>query len=526
MEYSRNNSDNFGRFLIPSFGDAIFAIFFYCTTCIFSQKLLGDGDTGYHIRAGEYILKTFTIPHFDMFSFISPALPWTAHEWLSEVIMALLYDTFGMAGVIIFYGGLISAVYSLLFRMLRRLHGHVTVALILTMLAITSSMLHWLARPHIFSLLLMLVWYGLLDSYQYRGINRLYLLPLLMLLWVNLHGGFIAGFILLFIYGAGNFYLAHCGMVEEREAADRRWRQLLKISLLCLVASLVNPLGYKILLFPFTLVSDRYMMDQVMEFLSPNFHETTILPFRVLLLLLLGLVAASRRRLNIIEIALLLFFLNMALYSVRYITLFAIISVPIAAKVADQFLNESDGSIIGWIKRKDADYAEIDALARGYLWPVLTFLAIMLYLPASSVEFRFDEKIKPMAAIEFLKREQIPGNMFDNDEFGDCTIFAAWPQYHVFIDGRLDMYGSKRLKEYRTIVNFEPGWELIMKKYDMNWVFFDANTPFSRYLLGRSDWHLIYADKVANIFVRTIPLYDSLIRKYPNVKPVPADDAT
>ena len=236
--------------------------------------------------------------------------------------------------------------------------------------------------------------------------------------------------------------------------------------------------------------------------------------------------AASRRRLNIIEIALLLFFLNMALYSVRYITLFAIISVPIAAKVADQFLNESDGSIIGWIKRKDADYAEIDALARGYLWPVLTFLAIMLYLPASSVEFRFDEKIKPMAAIEFLKREQIPGNMFDNDEFGDCTIFAAWPQYHVFIDGRLDMYGSKRLKEYRTIVNFEPGWELIMKKYDMNWVFFDANTPFSRYLLGRSDWHLIYADKVANIFVRTIPLYDSLIRKYPNVKPVPADDAT
>ena len=115
------------QYLIPSFGDAIFAIFFYGTTCLFGQRLLDDGDTGYHIRAGEYIIDTLSIPRHDLFSFISPPLPWTAHEWLSEVIMALLYGRFGMAGVVLFFGALIALTYCLLFRMLRRLDGHILV---------------------------------------------------------------------------------------------------------------------------------------------------------------------------------------------------------------------------------------------------------------------------------------------------------------------------------------------------------------------------------------------------------------
>ena len=523
MGYKRFDGTNMSRFLIPGFADAVFAIFFYCSTCIFGQKLLGDGDTGYHIRVGEYILKTLSIPHVDMFSFISPPLPWTAHEWLSEVIMALIHGRFGMTGVVLFYGGMIATLYTLLFVMMRRLNGHILVALAVVMLAITSSMLHWLARPHIFSLLMMVIWYGILDSYQYEGVDRLYQLPLLMLLWVNLHGGFITGFIMLGIYVTGNLYLGRFGAQGERGAAGTRGRRLLKISLLSLLVSLVNPSGYKILLFPFTLVSDRYMMDQVVEFISPNFHEASIIPFRLFLLLLLGLVACSRRPLNIIQVGLLLFFTNMALYSVRYITLFAIAAAPIAALTADRLLNDTSGGITTWLRRKDAAYAKIDEQARGFLWPILIVILVLLSLRPNAATFRFDEKLKAVAAVEFLKREQIPGNMFDNDEFGDYTIYAAWPRYHVFVDGRLDMYGSERLKEYNKVVNFEAGWESVMKKYDMNWVFYTANSPLCRYLHDRVGWRLIYADKVANIFVRDIPLYQPLIRKYPDVKPLPPD---
>ena len=523
MGYERTDDAKMSRYLIPTFGDAVFAIFFYCATCIFGQKLLGDGDTGYHIRVGEYILKTHSIPHVDMFSFITPLLPWTAHEWLSEVIMALIHGRFGMTGVVLFYGGMIATLYTLLFRMMRRLNGHILVALFIVMLAITSSMLHWLARPHIFSLLLMVIWYGILDRYQYEGVGRLYQFPILMLLWVNLHGGFITGFIMLGFYTIGNLYSARFGPLEERDAAGTRWRRLLKISLISLLVSLLNPSGYKILLFPFTLVSDRYMMDQVVEFISPNFHEASVTPFRLFLLLLLGIVAWSRRPLNIIQGGLLLFFTNMALYSVRYITLFAIVAAPIAATAADRLLSDNSGRIASWLRRKDAVYSKVDGQARGFLWPVLTVILILLSLHPNAATFRFDEKLKAVAAVEFLKREQIPGNMFDNDEFGDYTIYAAWPRYHVFVDGRLDMYGSERLKEYNKVVNFEAGWESVMKKYDINWVFYTANSPLCRYLRDRVGWRLIYADKVANIFVRDIPLYQPLIRKYPDVKPLPPD---
>ena len=508
------------QFLLPSLGDFIFALLFFCITCIFGQKLLGDGDTGYHIRAGEYIIRTLSIPRHDMFSFISPRLPWTAHEWLSEVVMAAVHNRFGLTGVVVFFSGQIALAYYLLFRMLRRQNGYMLAALVLVLLAISSSMLHWLARPHIFSLLLMVVWYDLLDRYQYQGANRLYLLPPLMLLWVNLHGGFISGFILLGIYGAGNLVLARSGVAEEREAAHRRWLQILKITLLCLAASLVNPFGYHILLFPFTLVADRYLMDHVQEFLSPNFHEMAALPFKLLLLLILSLLAASRRRLNSIELALLLSFVNMAFYSARYIPLFAIIAAPIALRLADRVLGESGGRAIVWLRRKDAGIAEIDSQARGYLWPLLAALAVVLFLAQSGSALRFDEKLKPVAAVEFLKREQIPGNMFNGDEFGDYIIYSAWPRYRVFIDGRLDMYGTKLLKEHDKVTKFEADWESVMKKYDMNWIIYDADSALSRYLLVCRGWRLIYADKVANIFVRDIPLYQPLIRKYPKVQPV------
>lgn len=523
MENDNLNLPRAARYLIPSLADAIFVIFFLCTAFIFGQKLLADCDTGYHIRAGEYIIKTRSIPHHDLFSFTTPPLPWTAHEWLSEVIMAILHTRFGLTGVVIFFGGLIALTYYLLFRNLRRLNGSIMVALLLIMLVITSSVLHWLARPHIFSLLLMVIWYDLLDRYQYRNDNRLYWLPLLMLFWVNLHGGFITGFILLGIYGAGNLLLSWCGAEAERENCRSRWWQIVKITLLCLLASLVNPFGYHILLFPFNLVNNSYLMDHVSEFLSPNFHETAVLPFKLLLLLLIAMLSVLRRRLNVIEIALLLFFLNMAFYSVRYVTLFAIIAAPIMVRMAINLSSEDNGKLIWWLRRREAGIADIDFQTRGFFWPVLTILAVPLLVLQSGHRIQFDEKIKPVAAVEFLKREHIPGKMFNDDEYGDYIIYSAWPEYRVFFDGRSDMYGTERLKEYGKVLGFTSGWESIMKKYDMNWIIYGANSPFSRYLLERTDWRLIYVDEVSHIFVRNIPLYQPLISKYPNVKPAPAD---
>lgn len=521
MENDKLNLPKAARYLVPSLADAIFAFFFFFTACRNGRLLLGDCDTGYHIRAGEHIIETLSIPHLDLFSFTTPSLPWTAHEWLSEVIMALLHNSFGLTGVVVFFAGLIALTYYLLFKVVRRMNGSVLVAVVLILLAILTSRVHWLARPHIFSLLLMVVWYDLLDRYQCRNDNKLYWLPLLMMFWVNLHGGFITGFILLGIYGAGNLLLSWRGAEKERGICRQRWWRIVKITILCLLVSLVNPFGYHILLFPFNLVSDRFIMDHVGEFLSPNFHEPGLIPFRVMVFITLAMLAGLRRRLNIIEVVLLIFFLNMGFYSVRYVTLFAIIAAPILVRMADQLLAESNGRAIEWLRRREAGIAAIDGQTRGWLWLLAAILAVGLFM-AKVPGLKFDENAKPVAAVEFMKREKIPGNMFNDDEFGDYIIYAAWPQYRVFFDGRSDMYGTKRFKDYYKITGFENDWEDVMKKYDMNWIIYGAGSHLSRYLRGRDDWKLIYADKVAHIFVRNIPLYQPLISKYPNVRPVPA----
>lgn len=503
--------------LLPSIADIIFLSIFLLHSFSQGQGLLSDADTGYHIRAGEYIINTLSIPRHDLFSFLTPPIPWTAHEWLSEVIMAGVHQLSGLTGIVVFFSFLIALVYYLMFRSLRVSNGNIFAVIVVVILAFASSQLHWLARPHIFSLLLMVVWYHILDDYQYRGINRLFLLPPLMLLWVNLHGGFITGFILLGIYCAGNLIRCRPGPEGDRDTAHRNCRQFLKISLICLAASLVNPFGYHIILFPFNLVNSRFLMDHVNEFLSPNFHEPLV--FKYLFLLTIALLACSRKRLGLIELALVLFFTNMALYSIRYVTLFAIIVAPIILRRADDLIDGAAGRCASFFKQRAERMAMMDASSRGFLWPLAGLALVVLFAVAGTISYSFDAKIKPVAAVEFLKKERIAGNMFDNDEFGDYIIYAAWPDYRVFFDGRSDMYGVDRMKEYYRITNFEPGWEKVIEKYGIDWIIYDANAALSRYLLATRGWRLIYADRVAHIFVRDIPKYRYLMDKYRDVRP-------
>jgi hypothetical protein len=504
-------------FLIPSIADILLVSIFLFQAFRAGIGLLADCDTGYHIRTGEYILRTLSVPRHDLYSFITPPIPWVAHEWLSEVVMALVYKPFGLTGVVIFFAYLIAFIYYLLFRIVRRNGGNILAEILVILLVITSSEIHWLARPHIFSLLLLVIWYFLLDEFQYRNGNYLYLLPLLMLLWVNLHGGFIIGFVLSGIYFLDNVVKGFLSAGEERRAHGNK-AKLLGISIgASLLASLVNPHGYHILLFPFTVTSNTFLMNNVQEFLSPNFHES--MPFKYLLFLLLSVFALKVRKVRFAELALVLLFLDMALYSARYIPLFAIIVMPIVVRQMSPLLDESPGRIFSFFRKRAERIGSVDAAARGYLWPFAAFALVAVLALNGAISFHFDEKIKPVAAVRFLRQEHIKGNMFNNDEFGDYIIYAASDRYKVFFDGRSDMYGVKRMKEYFRVARLEEGWDDVLKKYDINWIIYDNGSTLSRFLLERKDWKLIYSDRVANIFVKNIPQYAGLIERYGTVLP-------
>jgi hypothetical protein len=483
-------------------------------------KLLADPDVGLHIRAGEYIIDNFTIPTHDIFSHTIPPPAWTAHEWLAELIFAILYKPFGLTGVGIFMALLITAIYAILFKFLRSSGVSILVAFLTVLLAAGASTIHWLARPHMFSLLLLLIWYMVLDTYQYKHKNYLYLLPFIMVLWVNHHGSFVMGFMLLLVYIAGNFLIASFAK-EKRSEAHRRTKILFSFFFLCILVSLLNPQGYKIFFFPFQLTTNKFITRNIIEWLSPDFHQFLI--FEYMLLLLIMVLGLSVKRLNAIEVILLLLFTHLALFAGRYIPLFAVIVSPIVGKQVDRIIEELKGK--GPFKEiilTSDNMAAVDSLTKWHLWSVAAMAVAIFLCFTGKLEYRFDKKTMPVDAAQFLRDEKIEGKVFDSFDFGSYLIYAAWPQIEVFIDGRADMYSKEHTDEYLKVVSVKRGWQEILKKYDIRCIIYNNGSPLSNVLLETDDWHLIYSDPVANIFVKKMPENQPLINKYPNVKPVAA----
>ncbi len=516
MNSSNTRPTGIVSYLLPSLADVLFICVLLTLSFIPNKGMLNDGDTGYHVRAGEFILETFSLPRLDPYSFRTPTLPWTVHEWLSEVVMALCHHAAGLAGVVVFYSFLLALTYYLFVRMLQARGITPLAAGVATVAVIGPSTVHWLARPHIFSLLIIVAWYWILDAYDERRRNALYLLPPLMLLWVNLHGGYIIGFVLLGAYFAGALLLYAVDRERWLREGKERARGYAKAVAASMVAALINPFGYKIFLFPFKLVFDKYQMDHTNEFLSPNFHENGL--FKLLLLGLILLLAVSRKRLTFVQVLLTLLFTNMALYSMRYIPLFALIVVPIMLGTIDWELSAHIPSLAAFFRKRAELVSVINERARGIFWPSAATVLVLVLLWNGTVVHGFDPKKKAVAAVEFMKREQIPGRMFNNDEIGDLIIYGAHRQYKVFIDGRLDMYGTERLKEYFKVIGFSPGWEDVLRTYGIGWIIFDTDSTLVRFLDKQPEWRLIYSDKVASIFVRNSPEYAPLIAKYPNVR--------
>jgi len=433
------------------------------------------------------------------------------------VIMALVHQFLGLTGIVIFFSLLISLSYAILFKLMQQERSNIFLVVFVILLTIASSIFHWFARPHIFSLLLFVISYYFLEQFQSRHSQALYFFPPLILFWVNLHGGFISGFILILTYLIGNSVKFLLSRDEDKELYRQKAKALTFTFFICLLVSLINPYGFNMILYPFRLISQKLVIDHMAEFQSPNFHHFFLLPFKYFVLLMILLIGILKKNLDVIEILLIILFANMALFSQRFILLFCIVAAPVFVRNAEWILNQTKSRLVDVFQRKSNNIRLMDASARGYLWWVVGILILTLAVATNRIEHKFDASRKPVEAVKFLKKASLKGNMFSDDEFGDYIIYSAYPQYKVFIDSRVDTYGVDHFKDYVTVLYFKPGWEKIIKKYKINWVILNSDSMLSRYLMERKDWRLIYSDKVANIFMRNISENQDILKQYSHV---------
>ena len=345
-----------------------------------AKSMLEDCDTGWHIRTGDWILANHAVPTRDLFSFSKPGGTWFAWEWLSDAIWAWLHSHGGLALVVLASVLLISATFTIVFRLALRKSNPI-VALAVTMAAAACSSMHWLARPHLFTLLFLALFYAALERVRdgharWGRAPYLLLLPLATIPWTNLHGGFFLGVLLIGAYGCAELLkLALAPGSEERAAARRNAPRYFLSAAGCLAASLVNPYSYHLHAHVLSYLRDP-STSYILEFYSLNFHHPMALFYEGLLAAAVAAALWNAAKGRYVEPLLMIVWAHAALVASRNLPIFAILAAPAGGghdRCGPAWLGVGQrgrlaaggGAEIQPGSRRDRGYGRAGTLARG-----------------------------------------------------------------------------------------------------------------------------------------------------------------
>jgi hypothetical protein len=500
------------RGLLPSIGDFawLIPIFFLFGRMNGARTLLGDGDTGWHIRAGQWIIANGRVPRLDIFSFTRPDQPWYAWEWLSDVLMAWLHGVGGMQAVLLAAIVLLCVTFALLYRLIQKKSGSVLVAFVLTAIAAGGSSIHWLARPHLFTILFLVVFYSIVEEKRMR---LLWILPFATVIWANLHGGFLAGILLICVYAGGEAISALLARDSElRRAATRRSWQYGVTGLACLAASLLNPYCWRLHVHLIAFLTDPAYFRSIAEFASISFRHPLAPFFELMLFLGVATALWSLMRRRFSWFLLLAGWAHLALLSIRNIPLFMIVAAPPVGLAVVEWMRvlqtEAAGSGLHFLFRGFTTLsARLDAANAGPRWhftgpAAVLMLAVLMYgrSPSSQLQAEYDRKTYPAAAVAALR---FSDRILSSDTWGGYLIYRRFPA-KVFVDGRSDFYGAAFEAEYAHVLSARYDWEAILASHDVDTILLAVDAPLSSVLKGSTNWRAAYDDGIAIIFRSTI----------------------
>lgn len=510
--FTKIKRESLNNFLLPRLEDILFLAIFLAVIGLGSRLMNMDGDLGRHLTIGNYILDNLIIPTRDIFSHTMEGLALTPHEWFTQVIFSISYKMGGMDGVVVLCALLIAITFTLVFRHCFERSNMLLVSLGMTILAAATASIHWLARPHLFTMLFILLWVSVLENFRRKGNLHWWVLPLLMLIWVNLHGAFIAGFVIWGIYFLDSIISNQskriAGKVNTANGLTgvlgmNQTRKLLIIGIIVLFITLVNPAGWKIWETTLGFLQNRYLIEHTVEYLPPDFHQINAWPFLVMIFSSILLVSLFRRRIALAAALLLAVWTVMGLLSARNISLYAVIAAPILAEVGASLLR--DHKKVSGVVNFDLRLRMVDANLFGYIWPVIGVLLIgVIIFSGASLDFagsgnNFSSEVFPVAAVDWLVEQPQIGPGFNYFPWGGYLLYRVWPQQQVFIDGQTDFYGESLTRKYEQVIKLRDGWREILKEYQIQWVIMPSDSPLVEMLVVDPGWELKYKDETSTI---------------------------
>ena len=463
----------------------------YAIAAAAAVKLLNDGDTLSHIALGRWIIEHRALPFHDPFTYTLPGRSWVPHEWLAEVIFAAIWGWLRWGGVVAATAGAIGVTFALLTRALQSSLGPRR-AVIGAALAFLLSEGHLLARPHILALPLLVIWMAaVIRARDEDRVPSLALLPV-MVVWCNLHGGFVVGLLFAVLLAAEAVLDAPSA---ARPRVVRGWGGFLSLAGL---SALVSPNGISAILLPFRMLQMNFALSSIAEWHSADFSRFDPL------LLWIGLAVAGGFSLGLRlpwpRTLMVLLLLYLALSHVRNEELLGIIApLLVAAPLARQLepLAAPQPAVLANNFRRRSMAAPL-ALAAVV---VLGLMATAAALDRRGVEP--PGSVAPAAAVRVARDAGLGGDVLNSVRFGGYLMFVGIP---TFVDGRADLFGDAFLARYAAAASaLGEALPDLLDRYAVGWTLLEPQSPAVSLLDHLPGWERIYADAHAVVHRRQSP---------------------
>jgi hypothetical protein len=476
-------------------------------------------DFWWHLKTGEIIATTHTLPRVDEFSFTAAGTPSPPQAWLAQVTYYWTYRAGGPALLIGLNTLLLVAAFLVVLKMCLVASG-ARVRLVALAALVPASVLAAYShiRPQVFSFPMLAFFYWVLADYKARRRDWLWALPPLMALWVNLHGAFVLGLCMIGLFFVCESIRRFISYQPDSQAKTTDGtlsiRELGKLALILALtgaATLANPDGIGIYGFVRSIQESRAVQDQVVEWQPPRIDQWEgVLVFYAPFFIALAALLASGMLLGLTEIVLLLGAAAFGLKAYRNGIWFALLAAPLMCR-ALTCLVASYGE--RWSTRKSSRLNDAPATPDR---PVLTYaMAVVLIgftvvlspwvYPHVKRTGRTDLLAAgtPVGAMDYIAEYHLQGKMFHTQSYADYLLWRLWPEQQTFVDGRIHLFSDEILNDYRAAFE-DPHWQARLAKYQIRLLLLDKGDAQSRKMIeearSSAQWRRHYEDEMSILF--------------------------
>lgn len=472
-----------------------------------------DTDLWFHMKAGQVILETGRFIYKDIFSYTAAGREWLYHEWLFGVIAYNIYSIFGVNGLILAKAVLLTLAFVLIYKNMRLRDVNPYVASFILTVAVLAARFRFTERPHIFKFLFVAAFIYILDLYRLKSRNRLWLLPVIQLLWTNIHGSFVLGPAIIGIY-----------LFSEAVAGKRqKLKGLAAILIIATLTTVVNPYGLKLPIFSLGF-GEKAVLASITEW-APTQIKDFYGAFGLLFVVGLASFTLKYKKTEVVDLLLFGLFAYLSIKAIRFTALFSLATAPVIAGNVRFAISAFTGFNIR-ATRPIASTVLIMIALLGFLF-VHEFKRNPVLVSGLGQGAAFPQK-----AVEFIKRQRIDGNMYNSFAFGGYLIWSLYPEKKVFVDGRAEVY-EKEFQESFISGDSLNNWVEAVNRYGINYAVIAYSAggldPIGKGIAKDANWVLIYWDGAARIYVRDIPRNQDVISHYGHrvlISPMEFNDAS